>query len=263
MIGREFAFRILQNIMGMREELRSSLLNLQGLEFISERQLFPELEYLFKHALTQEVAYNSLLLKRRKEIHEKIGETIETLHPDSLEEYYELLAYHYTRSENRNKALEYLDLANRKAAKLSAMEEALAYYEEAMKLLDSLPETEANQEYRISLLVNQWVVFEMLLKFKEYQELLTQYEQAAAGLENQGLLGAFYARIGHCEWWFGHFRQSIQTLIKAAKLCETAGNVEGAGYAYMLLQWNYLYVGDYDQVITIKKKYSSRHGTAV
>jgi predicted ATPase len=76
-IGREFAYRILQTITGMKEELKSSLLNLQGLEFIYEKQLFPELEYIFKHALTQEVAYKSLLLKRRKEIHEKIGRAID------------------------------------------------------------------------------------------------------------------------------------------------------------------------------------------
>jgi len=63
-IGRDFAFRILQTITGMREELKSYLLNLQGLEFIYEKSLFPELEYIFKHALTQEVAYNSLLIKR-------------------------------------------------------------------------------------------------------------------------------------------------------------------------------------------------------
>ena len=71
-VGRDFAFRILQTITGMREELKSHLLNLQGLEFIYEKRLFPELEYVFKHALTQEVAYNSLLQKRRTEIHEKI-----------------------------------------------------------------------------------------------------------------------------------------------------------------------------------------------
>jgi predicted ATPase len=64
-IGRDFAVSILQTITGMREELKSYLRNLQGLEFIYEKNLFPELEYIFKHALTQEVAYNSLLLKRR------------------------------------------------------------------------------------------------------------------------------------------------------------------------------------------------------
>ena len=102
----------------MSEDLKASLLNLQGLEFIYEKQLFPELEYIFKHALTQEVAYNSLLLKRRKEIHEKIGQAIEELYSERLEEYYELLAYHYVRSDNKLKAVEYLSLANRKAAKV-------------------------------------------------------------------------------------------------------------------------------------------------
>ena len=65
-IGRDFAFRILQTITGMRKELKSYLLNLQGLELIYEKSLFPELEYIFKHALIQEVAYNSLLLQKKK-----------------------------------------------------------------------------------------------------------------------------------------------------------------------------------------------------
>jgi len=77
-IGRDFAFRILQTITGTREELKSYLINLQGLEFIYEKRVFPELEYIFKHALTQEVAYNTLLLKKRKEIHEKIGKLSRT-----------------------------------------------------------------------------------------------------------------------------------------------------------------------------------------
>jgi class 3 adenylate cyclase/ribosomal protein L40E len=68
-IGRDFAFRILQTISGMREELKSHLINLQGLELIYEKSLFPELAYIFKHALTHEVAYNSLLVRRRKELH--------------------------------------------------------------------------------------------------------------------------------------------------------------------------------------------------
>jgi class 3 adenylate cyclase len=72
-IGREFAFRILETITEMKENLKSGLVNLQGLEFIYEKSLFPDLEYIFRHALVQEVAYNSLLINRRKEIHGKIG----------------------------------------------------------------------------------------------------------------------------------------------------------------------------------------------
>jgi predicted ATPase len=145
-IGREFAYRILQTITGMREELKSRLLNLQGLEFIYEKQLFPELEYVFKHALTQEVAYNSLLVKRKKEIHEKIGRAIEEIYAERIEEHHELLAYHYVRSDNKAKAVEYLDLANQKAARVNAMEDAKAYFEQAMELLDALPDTQENRE---------------------------------------------------------------------------------------------------------------------
>ena len=114
-IGREFAFRILETIAEMKEDIKSGLINLQGLEFIYEKNLYPELEYIFKHALTQEVAYNSLLLKRRKEIHEQIGKAIENLYPGRLEEFYEMLAYHYSKSGNLAKAYEYLKLSAKKA----------------------------------------------------------------------------------------------------------------------------------------------------
>jgi class 3 adenylate cyclase/tetratricopeptide (TPR) repeat protein len=253
-IGREFAYRILQTIMGMREELKSSLINLQGQEFIYEKSLFPELEYIFKHALTQEVAYNSLLLKRRKEIHEKIGNAIEKLYTNRLEEYYELLAYHYARSDNREKAVEYLDWANQKAAKLNAMKEAKAYFEQVMKLLDSLPETKLNREKRISLLVNQWLVFTLLFQLPEYYDLLSRYEQTAIDLGNQELLGAFFVGMGQCQWWVGKYDQAIQTLTKAAELCETAGHSEYAGLAYTFMQWTHLCKGDFGQVLTYKEE---------
>jgi tetratricopeptide (TPR) repeat protein len=154
-IGREFAFRILQSISGMREEIKSYLQNLQGLELIYEKTLFPELEYIFKHALTQEVAYNSLLIARRKEIHEKIGNAIEELYPHRLEEYYEMLAYHYSRSDDNNKAYNYLKLSGDKTRAGYANWEALQFYGEAIDVLNQMPSTDANKregiEARLSL----------------------------------------------------------------------------------------------------------------
>ena len=119
-IGREFAFRILETITEMKEELKSGLVNLQGLEFIYEKSLFPDLEYIFRHALVQEVAYNSLLINRRKEIHEKIGRAIESLYPQRLEEFCEMLAYHYSKSGNLSKAYEYLKASAEKAVRNDA-----------------------------------------------------------------------------------------------------------------------------------------------
>ena len=252
-IGREFAFRILQTIMGMRQELKSHLLNLQGLEFIYEKSLFPELEYIFKHALTQEVAYNSLLQKRRQQIHEKIGQAIESLYAERLEEFYEALAFHYARSDNKLKAIEYLDLASQKAVELCAMEEAITYFNEAMKLLDELPDDALNQKRRIFLLVNQWAAFLLLFRQPEYYDLLTRYEPMAVGLGDPGILGAFYACLGSIQWWFGFLSQSVPTLAEAARLCEEAGDAKRAGNVINSLQWCHFWMGDFDQVIALKE----------
>jgi len=252
-IGREFAFRILQSITGMKEDLKSCLLNLQGLEFIYEKQLFPELEYIFKHALTQEVAYSSLLVKRRKEIHEKIGDVIEQLYSERLEEYYEVLAYHYERSKNKEKAVTYLDLANQKAINASAMEDAKGYFDKAMGILDTMPDTTENQKKRITLLVNQWIVFEQLIQVPEFYDLLTSYEPLAAEIKNIGVAGGFYSRMGACELELAMFDKAIQSETKAAELCEASGNIEYAGFAFMILQFCYCFKGDFDQVFALKK----------
>jgi class 3 adenylate cyclase/tetratricopeptide (TPR) repeat protein len=253
-VGRELSYDLLTRLTDLAEqELLSHLSVLKDSELLYERGIYPQSTYIFKHALTQEVAYNSLLLKRRREIHEEIGKVIEGLYPDRLEEHYELLAYHYARSANTDRALEYLDLANQKAAKLSAMEEAKAYFDEAMELLDTLPETGENRQRRISLLVNQEFVVELLFKFQEYYDLLIRYEPMARGLGNPELLGAFYGRLGHCHFAFGHYDQAIQTLTKAAELCEAAGNAKDAGHAYAYLILSHSDRGDYERVLALKE----------
>jgi class 3 adenylate cyclase/ribosomal protein L40E len=172
-VGRESSYDLIKRVTGLTEqELLSQLSVLKNSELLYERGIYPQSTYVFKHALTQDVAYDSLLLKRRKEIHEEIGEVIEALYPDRLEEYYELLAYHYARSTNTDKAVKYLDLANQKANKLNAMVEAKAYFDEAMDLLDALSETEENQHRRISLLVNQSIVF-LRIHGKRFRESRT------------------------------------------------------------------------------------------
>jgi class 3 adenylate cyclase/tetratricopeptide (TPR) repeat protein len=150
-IGREFAFRILQAIIGMREELKGHLLNLQGLEFIYEKSLFPELEYIFKHALTQEVAYNSLLAKRRQEIHEKIGNAIEQIYSERLEEFFEILAYHYLMAGNPEKAFLYLKMAGDKAANAYANHEAFRFYKQAIDLMAKTPNIAGNKQEQIAV----------------------------------------------------------------------------------------------------------------
>jgi class 3 adenylate cyclase len=145
-IGRDFLYRLLKRISGMGKELQTHLVKLQGLEFIFEKSLFPELEYMFKHILIQDVDYNSLLIKTRTHLHGRIGNAIEDVYKDRLDGHYENLAYHYRLSGNGEKALEYLILAAKKAADRFANEEAMAFCEEGLKILDKLPSSEGNQK---------------------------------------------------------------------------------------------------------------------
>jgi tetratricopeptide (TPR) repeat protein len=151
-IGRDFAFRLLKSTMELGDELRSHLTNLVGLEILYEKALYPEIEYIFKHALTQEVAYDSLLKQRRREIHGRIAQAIEELYADRLEEHYELVAHHYERSGNAGKAVHYLILAGEKSNRHGAvqagcefMNKALAISEKAQLTLK--PEEEVRLHY--------------------------------------------------------------------------------------------------------------------
>jgi class 3 adenylate cyclase/ABC-type dipeptide/oligopeptide/nickel transport system ATPase component len=147
-IGRDFLYRLLRKISDMGDALQAYLMKLQGLEFIYEKNLFPELEYMFKHILIQDVAYHSLLKQTRKQFHERIGIAMEEIYKEQLDEHCEKLAYHYQQGSNREKALEYLVLAAKKAANRFANVEALNFCKEALKILDQLANTEQNQKLR-------------------------------------------------------------------------------------------------------------------
>ena len=202
-IGRDFAFRVLSTITGMREDLKPSLLELQGLEFIYEKSLFPELEYIFKHALTQEVAYNSLLIKRRQEIHEKIGKAIEVLYADRIEEFYEMLAHHYSRSENTVKAFEYLKLAGRKASRNYSNWEAFRFYRQAIDLLNSAPRTEENDRRKLEIYPLMVGPIRFMAYTEDSVQVLQEGERLSKDLGDKkalatisGTLGQYYSMIG-------------------------------------------------------------------
>jgi len=194
-IGRDFAFRILQTITGMREELKSYLQNLQGLEFIYEKNLFPELEYIFKHALTQEVAYNSLLVKRRKQIHENIGKAIEEIYSERLEEFYEMLAYHYSKSDNLEKAVQYLRMSGEKAFRNYANQEAYNFYIESINVLNRLPDTEENRREKIEISILMHSPMSILGFPKGSLEILQNGEKLSKEIGDKKSLASFYGNI--------------------------------------------------------------------
>ncbi len=141
-IGKEFPFGLVRRVTAHPEdELGSRLARLQLGEFIYEKPAFPESEYTFKHALTQEVAYNSLLIERRREIHERTAAVIEELFTGQLDDHLGELAHHYGASGNAARAIGFLKLAAEQARARSAYEDGLRYANEALGLLAALPDS--------------------------------------------------------------------------------------------------------------------------
>jgi class 3 adenylate cyclase/predicted ATPase len=153
-IGREFPLSLLRHVITHpEEELYRLLAVLQHKEFLYEQPAFPEVEYSFKHALTQEVAYGSVLHEHRKAIHERTAQAIETLYHATLEEHYGELAHHYSRSGKTEKAIEYLHLAGQQAVQRSANEEAITHLTTALELLKTLPDTRERTQHELLLQV--------------------------------------------------------------------------------------------------------------
>ena len=140
-MGKEFRLALVKRVAGKPDdELQRMLTDLQLGEFIYEQPAFPDIEYTFKHALTQEVAYNSLLAERRKLLHERAGAALEAMFAEQLEDHLSELAHHYSRSDNVAKAVDYLRRASEQAVERSAYSEAAADLKAAIALAGRLPE---------------------------------------------------------------------------------------------------------------------------
>src|SRR6266536_1498872 len=185
-VGKDVPFALLQVIADQsQEELRLSLTRLQAAEVLYEISLFPDLEYTFKHALTHEVAYGSLLQERRRALHARIVEAIEKLYSDRLTEQVELLAHHASRGEVWEKAMAHLHQAGRKAAARSAYQEAASYFEQALETLKHLPESRKTLEHGIELRID---LGSALIAMKGFAapEVIQTYTQAREMCERLG-----------------------------------------------------------------------------
>jgi class 3 adenylate cyclase/tetratricopeptide (TPR) repeat protein len=142
-IEREFSYPLISRVTSLPEkELLSYLSALKDSELLYERGIYPQSNYVFKHALTREVVYDSILAKRKKKFHEEIGNAIEQLYKDNLSEHYEVLAEHYFGGENYSKSADYSRLAGRKAEKAASLNGAIAHTKKRITSLERLPQTE-------------------------------------------------------------------------------------------------------------------------
>jgi class 3 adenylate cyclase/tetratricopeptide (TPR) repeat protein len=145
-IEREFPYDLIKWVTGLPEQpLLTHLSALKDSELLYERGIYPQTSYIFRHALSREVVYDSILDKKKKELHEEIGKGIEELYKDSLAEHYEVLAEHYFLSGNYAKAAEYSRLAGKKAEKAASFPDAIAHAKKRITCLEKLPMTDEGQ----------------------------------------------------------------------------------------------------------------------
>jgi tetratricopeptide (TPR) repeat protein len=254
-IGRAFLYDILKRVTELREQLNEYLNNLELIDLIRKSSLQPDLEYIFKHALTQEVVYNGLLKKDRQAIHERIGLVIEEVFHDRLSEFYETLAFHFKRGESFHKAVDYLMKSGEKSLKRYAVEESHQHYKEAFDLLSNKPGKTKDEECLLIDLLNKWsLVFFYRGDFRQLEVLLKTYEDLVPSLDDKARLGMFYGWLGMALWGGEKFKDSYHYLCKALELGEEIGNKLVIGYAYAGLMWTSLELGLLDDAIIYGQK---------
>jgi predicted ATPase/class 3 adenylate cyclase len=184
-IGKDVPYSLLQRVTELPQEaLGQRLGSLQTAEFLYEKTLFPDLEYTFKHALTHEVAYGSLLQERRKALHARIVASVEQLYADRLTEQLDRLAHHALRGEVWDKALAYSRQAAEKATGRSAHREAWSHLEQAIAVLPHLPQTKATLEQAVDLRLAARTCLGPLGEFTRWIELGLEAEPLAKVLND-------------------------------------------------------------------------------
>jgi tetratricopeptide (TPR) repeat protein len=229
--------------------LHRGLAYLQAAEFLYETRLFPESEYTFKHALTHEVAYNSLLLERRRRLHARLVEVLEALAPDWVAEQVERLAYHALRGEVWDKALAYCRQAGEKALARSAYHEAVGYFEQALSALLHLPEQRDTCEQAIDL---RLALRNALIPFGDAGRILAfprEAETLAAALDDSRRLGQVSRFLSFHFWRIGAHDQAIAAAQRAMALATADGDNVLHALANSFLSMPYQAQGDYRRAI--------------
>jgi class 3 adenylate cyclase/tetratricopeptide (TPR) repeat protein len=247
-VGEDVPFVLLQAIAELPDEaLRHGLEHLQAAEFLYETGLYPDLEYAFKHTLTHEVAYGSLLGDRRRALHAHVVSSMESLYAHRLNEFAERLGHHATRGEVWDRAVRYLRLAGKKAEARSAYREAVGVYEVALSALARLPESRATLTDCIHLHLALGNAFDALAEYESALHALWPAERAATALKDLLGLGRVLSRMCVDLRLLGRHEQAVDAGQRALAVADSLGNSELRAWARLRLSQAYYAVGDLTQ----------------
>jgi tetratricopeptide (TPR) repeat protein len=237
-IGRDFLYEILKRITELEAQIDGELGHLERLDLIRTRSLQPDLEYMFKHALTQEIVYNSLLKKQRREIHEQIALVMEGLFQDRLSEFYETLAFHFARGRSVTKAVDYLVKSGEKSLARYAVEEAHQYFKKAYDILVSKEDMSEEEKIILIDILNSWgYAYYYLGEINEFVDIFSTHQILAESLEDKARAGMFYVWLGVALFMAGKSKESYEYLSKGLEFGDNVGHQKVVGYACTWLTW--------------------------
>jgi predicted ATPase len=288
-LGRTFAASLLQAIWDESADLDAGLHDLKRLEFLYEEHDAAESLYVFKHALTQEAAYDSLLASRRRRLHAAAARALEQVYGARLEDAYDRLAYHYSRAEDAEKAVDYLTRFAAKAAREHAHVEAILALQGALVHGERLPAEPSRERLLLDLHLRLALSLAALGRYEETQYRLRQQQDRLEQLHDPGLngryallqgqvasylgdweeaarqalsavaaaapghdhltLGQAYHVLAMERYWMGHPAQGVEYCQHAIAALERLGEDERLGMAHFVLGLNALSLGCFDQAL--------------
>jgi DNA-binding NtrC family response regulator/tetratricopeptide (TPR) repeat protein len=233
-LGREVPLRLLGAIWQGSGPLDPHLRELTRLEFLYERTEAAEPMHVFTNALTQEVAYESLPPSDRKGFHGSAGLALEALYADRVGEVVDRLAYHYSRSEKADKAIEYLTRVAEKAARGHAHTEAFGVLRDALSHVERLP-TGNRDRFRLGLVLRQASSLIYLGRFQETVELLSRHREALDRLQNPDLSGQYHFLLGRAHLFLGDSERAVQSAERSIAEASRCDDLATLGKAHYLL----------------------------
>ncbi len=256
-VGREFLYRIMQSVTGAPDDLQESLAGLSAADLIRERNADPDLEYIFKHALTQEVAYDGLLRRDRQHLHERVARGIEAQLGDRTEEFVETLAYHYQRSGHVVEAVDYLRRSGRKALDRYALPEAHRQYRAAHDLLTA----DDDDTHAVDRATRDRLLIETIIEWAQchyytcdmvgLRDLQERHRDLPASVGDDVLTARWTAWVGMVTWQEGRISDADRLLTEALDLGRRCGDATAQAYALTWLTWVATQAGDTARAVEI------------
>jgi predicted ATPase len=255
-IEREFSYELIKRVSGIsQEELLSHLSVLKDSELLYERGIYPQSTYVFKHALTQEVVYDSILTRKKKELHDKIGKAIEQLYKDNLHEHYGLLAEHFIISENFEKGADYSKLAERKAEKAASLNDAISYAKKKISCLEKLPVDDDVEKKIISARTVLGLYYGQMTQVVEAKETVDPIIDLAIKHNYQRRISQIYLVLGLYEQHVEeNTSKALEYLKKGLKLGEELNDILSVAIANILIGFNLFIECQFSNALSCHKK---------